>query len=131
METIKFAQQGVRQKASLPIANNGQILRPGNSFIFHDTSSDKIVTIEKGTIGIVHKDNGDCTVSVIRDDCKAARKAIRLAEATPEEIEGIVRRKKEYQYKKGNVPFQPMSKHDQEQHMADMWLEYSHSNTAK
>lgn len=76
---MKFAQQGVRQMASLPSAEDGHILKPGESFIRHDspgTSNGTIVFIAEGTIGIVHKSDGDVSVSVISDDCKAARKAI-------------------------------------------------------
>lgn len=76
---MKFATQGVRQMASLPLAENGQILRPGESFIRHNTPSTSegdIVFIPQGTIGIVHKSDGDVTISVISDDCKAARRAI-------------------------------------------------------
>lgn len=83
MNTIKFAKQGIRQMASLPEANDGQVLKPGSSFILHNTADDgTIVYIEQGTIGIVHKEDGDCTVSVIRDDCKAARRALRNAKET-------------------------------------------------
>lgn len=76
---MKFASQGVRQMASLPLAEDGQILRPGESFIRHNTPSTSdgdIVFIAQGTIGVVHKSDGDVTISVISDDCKAARRAI-------------------------------------------------------
>ena len=102
MTTIKFAQQGVRQQFWKGMSlKDGQILTPGMTFeLFYSVDIiTETVTIPEGTIGIVHAD--DATISVIRDDCKAARKAIRLAEASAEELEGIARRKKDRDYKLG------------------------------
>lgn len=112
MNNIKFAQQGVRQLAwkEKPVTN-GQILKPGMTFesVYSVDIVTTTLTIPEGTIGIFHVEPvgnpempmEEITISVIRDDCKAARKAIRLAEASTEELEGIARRKKDRDYKLG------------------------------
>lgn len=112
MNNIKFAQQGVRQLVwkEKPITN-GQILKPGMTFesFYSVDIVTTTLTIPEGTIGVFHVESvgnpempmEEITISVIRDDCKAARKAIRLAEASAEELEGIARHKKDRDYKLG------------------------------
>lgn len=81
MSTIKFAQQGIRQNA-IPGGDLNKILKPGEIILVSIgyMEWDRQV-IQEGTIGILHSDgDDDITISVIRDDCKAARKAIRLSE---------------------------------------------------
>jgi len=62
---------------------NGEILTSGMEFdLFVDANSlVETLTIQEGTIGIIEKENGfGVNISVIRDDCKAARKAIRMGQ---------------------------------------------------
>lgn len=130
MSTINFAKQGVRQPVwkDKPIID-GQILKPGMSFEAFNGVDNAIITltIAEGTIGIFHVDkvgNPDMlmvetTISVIRDDCKTARKAIRLAAATAEVLAGIARRKKDRDYKPDKSII--LNLHDHEQRMFSMF----------
>ena len=97
MATIKFAQQGIRQNGFTNDLRK-TILKPGDVFIAMSAiGMTEDFAIPSGCIGVVHV----TTISVIRDDCKAARKAMRLAEATTEELASIARRKKYRDYKLG------------------------------
>ena len=101
MSTIKFAQQGVRQ-LGWPQKEGIVVLMPGDIFnkVTSDAMSNEHLIIPKGTIGIFHIDETPFSISIIRDDCKAARKAIRLAEASAEELAGIANHKKDLLYKR-------------------------------
>lgn len=129
----KFAQQGVRQTVwkTKPV-KDGQILKPGMTFDRFSSSDVNLetLTIPEGTIGIIRVDVVGNTVipmekisiSIIRDDCKAARKAIRLAEASTYELAGIARRKKDRDLKLDCEHYfnQKLSLHDQEQRNIDL-----------
>jgi hypothetical protein len=81
MSTIKIADQGVRQpavvKRNLPADVPG-VLLPGRIIInMRYVNRPEEQTIPEGCIGIVHE--ADKQISIVRDDCKAARKAINAA----------------------------------------------------
>lgn len=85
MKPIKFAKQGVRQAGFSSMAANITVLKPGDVFISLSTAVGEAedLTIPDGCIGIMHYDEGLFTsVSVIRDDCKAARKALHKANSS-------------------------------------------------
>ena len=78
MNNIKLAKQGIHQNGFSKIIGK-TILKPGDVFIampIVGTTEDLVIPV--GCIGVIHIDIGNpTTVSVIRDDCKAARKALR------------------------------------------------------
>lgn len=79
---IRYAKQGVRQKAW--ITSPPFILNAGDFFCnINDIKDPQYQTIPDGCIGVVHDDGdfeyGTGEVSVIRDDCQAARRAKRKA----------------------------------------------------
>lgn len=80
--SIKNANQGVRQpavvKRILP-TDLPNILLPGRTIInLKYPNRPEEQTIPEGCIGIIHIDDVK-QISIVRDDCKAARKAIRAA----------------------------------------------------
>lgn len=72
------AKQGIR-RPGIPDDITKLILYPGDlvTFITPGSGVAKKHVIGIGTIGIVHCDEDIFVISVIRDDCKAARKAIK------------------------------------------------------
>lgn len=112
MSITKFAKQGVRQPVwkTEPV-RDGQILKPGMTFDWFSSSNVNLetLTIPEGTIGIIHVDTvgnpimpmEEISISVIRDDCKAARKAIRLSKASIEERAAIAYHNKVRDYQLG------------------------------
>lgn len=88
---IKKAHQGVRQLLLLTDKTK-KILKPGDTFRDFNRNDQGVCTdavtlhlfeIQPKTIGIIHETNskGVSTVSIVWDDCKAARKALRDAES--------------------------------------------------
>lgn len=73
-KNIKFAEQGVHQ-SGIPVWET-IVLKAGDTFT---TKENEILTIPVGAVGIVHLGipSSETTISVIRDDCKAARKALK------------------------------------------------------
>ena len=72
------AKQGTRQPG-IVYAEPGAILKPGDYyFTTGEYGCLNRWRIQEGTIGIYHGDE-ELQVSVIRDDCQAARRAIRAA----------------------------------------------------
>lgn len=104
MSTTKLAPQGIRQpavvKRILP-NDKSNILLPGRIIIsMKYPNRPEEQSIPEGCIGIIHTDSVK-EISIVRDDCKAARKAIRLAEASVEELEDIAHQKKDIDCKLG------------------------------
>jgi hypothetical protein len=87
MSAIKIAQQGVRQRG-FPFVTGTIIMHPGELLtLTPEVGGLDDFIIPNGCIRIVHCElNSFTTISIIRDDCKAARKAIRLVEASTDSL---------------------------------------------
>ncbi len=86
VKDTKFAKQGIRQNA-IPFVSGKTLLKPGDKIIaltIGKELSDTLV-IPEGTIGCVHTDEVN-KISINRDDCKAACKAIRAENAEEKRV---------------------------------------------
>lgn len=72
-----FADEGVRQNC-ITISRK-TLLTPGDKFYKVIFGEAILQEIPVGRVGIIHSD--DKQISVVRDDCKAARKAIQQQNA--------------------------------------------------
>ena len=85
MSTIKESAQGIRiagkamRMVGQPHPEYAKVLKAGNCFYsLKDANNPEVLMVPVGCVGIIH-DDADNQISVVRNDCQAARRAIRKA----------------------------------------------------
>lgn len=79
MNEVLFASQGVRILATPASPTRNNVIEAGKEInTISNIDDSTTLRIPTGCIGVIHRDVGkEMTISIIRDDCKAARKAIK------------------------------------------------------